>query len=89
MFKIGGNEFWVNQVSGTISVEVTFHDCFEFIKGFKASILLYFRADHWDLFGLWGVSVYIRVLKLVVRSNVCGGITICWSEWEGVLVKVV
>ena len=88
MFKISGDEFWVNQMSGTIPIKVTFHDCLEFIEGFMAAIPFYFHADHWDLFGLWGVSIYIRVLNPVVRSNVCGRITICWSKWEGVLVKV-
>ena len=88
MFKISGDEFWVNQMSGTIPIEVTFHNCLEFIKGFTASIPFYFHADHWDLFGPQGVSIYIRVLNLVVMSNVCGRITICWGKWKGVLVKV-
>ena len=85
---IGCDEFRVDQVGCTISVEVAFHNCLEFIKGFTAAIPFDFCADHWDLFGIQGESVYIRVLKSVVRASVCGGITVRWSEWEGVLVKV-
>ena len=88
MFKIGGDELWVNQVRGAIPIEVTFHNHLEFIEGFTVSIPFYFCADHWDLFGLWGVSIYIKVLNPVVRFSVCGRITIYLSKWEGVLVKV-
>ena len=88
MLEIGHNEFGVNQVSCTIPIKMTLHNCLEFIEGFMAAIPLYFHADHWDLFGLQGESIYIRVLKSVVRANVCGGITICWSKWKGCLVKV-
>ena len=88
MFEIGCDEFGVNQVSCTIPIEMTFHNHLEFSEGFMASIPFYFCADHWDLFGLQGVSVNIGVLKLIVRANVCDGITIHWSKWEGVLVKV-
>ena len=89
MLEIGCDEFRVDQVSCTISVKMTLHNCLELIKGFMVAIPLYFCTDHWELFGLWGVSIYIRILKPVVRANVCGGITIHWSKWEGVLVKVV
>ena len=88
MLEMRHNEFVVNQMSCTIPIKVTLHNCLEFIKGFMVAILFYFCADHWDLFGLWGESIYVRVLKLVFRASVCGGITICWSKWEGVLVKV-
>ena len=89
MLEIGRDELWVNQMSCIISIEVSFHNCLEFIKSFTATILLHLHADHWDLLGLGGESVYIRVLYLLVRASVCGGIAMCRSKQEGVWVKVV
>ena len=88
MFKIGGDEVWMNQVRGTIPIKMTFHNCLEFIETFTTSIPFNFRADHWELFDLWGVSIHIRVLKSIVSSNVSSRMAICWGEWEGVLVKM-
>ena len=89
MLEIGRDELWVNQMSCIISIEVSFYNCLEFIKGFMVTILLHLCADHWDLLGLLGgKSIYIRVLYSVVSAIVCGRIAMSRSEWEGVLVKV-